>query len=604
MAIDATFMAALMKIPYFAKLSEENGDAWLRDLFQSLEVESFDFSPFENIVPKYDLNAPEIDLGIDNLIVDAAQTADDAGRADKDDVDESGSFARQSNDEIEQTQAAIAAKHSVQEKSEKASNDGSAGDGHLPDFANNRFVLRGGGPTDWDRQQKWQIMQTEPEYGTFKLEEPGAVALNGVYDLLKLSDGNDKIYTIAGQHGSGTTVVNAGDGTDTLFLTTGGLKANLAGVSNFGGKVELRGVENVIGSDGDDTINGNAADNKLVGRGGNDKIDGGSGDDEIIGGGGKNVLNGGGGSDDITGGGGVDIINGGGGDDDIKGGGGDDDISGGDGDDQINGAAGDDKADGGGGSDEIDGGDGDDEIDGGAGDDTIDAGDGTDVVNGDAGKDEIDGGEGDDEIDGGADDDELNGDAGNDTIDGGDGADKLDGGEGDDTLNGDDGNDTIVGAAGTDTISGGDGDDNIDGGAVNDVILGGIGKDVLKGGAGNDTITGGVGGDTITGGDGSDVYVYTDVTDSGITADTFDIITDFDVANDKFDLTALLANDAFDFIAAEGGAFTGGSDNPEVKWDKTGGKTIIEIDIDGNGVADMQIELDDELDLTAGNFNL
>lgn len=92
------------------------------------------------------------------------------------------------------------------------------------------------------------------------------------------------------------------------------------------------------------------------------------------------------------------------------------------------------------------------------------------------------------------------------------------------------------------------------------------------------------------------------MTDSGTAADTFDIITDFDVANDRFDLTALLENDTFVFLATEGDAFSG--NGPEVRWDKDGGKTSIEIDVDGDGTADMKIELEDEIDLTAAQFNL
>ena len=52
----------------------------------------------------------------------------------------------------------------------------------------------------------------------------------------------------------------------------------------------------------------------------------------------------------------------------------------------------------------------------------------------------------------------------------------------------------------------------------------------------------------------------------------------------------------------QGGAFTG--TGAEVRWDKDGGKTLVEIDIDGDGTADMKIQLDDAVDLTASNFNL
>ena len=52
----------------------------------------------------------------------------------------------------------------------------------------------------------------------------------------------------------------------------------------------LRGIENVTGSNHDETINGNDAANVLDGRGGNDIIDGGLGNDVIIGNGGTDTA--------------------------------------------------------------------------------------------------------------------------------------------------------------------------------------------------------------------------------------------------------------------------------------------------------------------------
>jgi len=95
--------------------------------------------------------------------------------------------------------------------------------------------------------------------------------------------------------------------------------------------------------------------------------------------------------------------------------------------------------------------------------------------------------------------------------------------------------------------------------------------------------------------------VYTAQADSGVVVGEFDVYTDF-VAGDKFDLSALLAGDEFEFLDAEDTAFTG--TDKEVRWDKTGGRTIIEIDLNGDGTADMKFELDDEVDLTAGDFVL
>lgn len=41
-----------------------------------------------------------------------------------------------------------------------------------------------------------------------------------------------------------------------------------------------------------------------------------------------------------------------------------------------------------------------------------------------------------------------------------------------------------------------------------------------------------------------------------------------------------------------------------VHWEKGGWSTFIYIDVDGDDQADMKIELEDEVDLTASNFNL
>ena len=70
--------------------------------------------------------------------------------------------------------------------------------------------------------------------------------------------------------------------------------------------------------------------------------------------------------------------------------------------------------------------------------------------------------------------------------------------DGDDYITGGTGDDTIRGNEGIDTIQGGDGDDRIQG---ND------GEDILEGEAGDDTLDGGSGGDEIHGGPGADILV-------------------------------------------------------------------------------------------------
>ena len=103
------------------------------------------------------------------------------------------------------------------------------------------------------------------------------------------------------------------------------------------------------------------------------------------------------------------------------------------------------------------------------------------------------------------------------------GDDSLAGTEGDDTISGLAGNDTLDGLAGNDVLDGGEGDDSLLGGSENDLIVGGAGRDTIIGGTGNDTLNGGTGSDSISGGEGQDTFV--------LSADTINNITDFDFIN-------------------------------------------------------------------------
>jgi Ca2+-binding RTX toxin-like protein len=95
---------------------------------------------------------------------------------------------------------------------------------------------------------------------------------------------------------------------------------------------------------------------------------------------------------------------------------------------------------------------------------------------------------------------------------GGNGSGILTGTEGNDTLNGNGGNDVLFGNGGNDQLLGGKGNDVLNGGPGNDGLLGGLGKDVLIGGAGNDVLTGGQGSDTFVFGPGFGHDVITDFT--------------------------------------------------------------------------------------------
>lgn len=599
MANNEEFLASLMKIPYFKQLSDEHGEDWLVALFDSLETNSYDFTQFGTLAPdSVSLSIDEaIKLDLEDLAVDqqSSKTAEGPSRDLQDDpvssranqnLDKSSSGGETASATFDSTFASKAPPVS----------------GEL--MGRIIFVDQGDRQFDNSRPPPRVVPQNPDRYVTpiyhpqteqldkfsaADSEEGAVVGLNGVYQLLRLSAFDDKIYTADSSANSKTTVIG-GEGSDTVYLSTDGLSVDLSGQSDFGkhgGKVEFRQVENVVGSDGDDNITGNSADNKLVGRTGNDTIDGGAGNDTI------------------TGGTGDDTIFGGNGDDNIQAGAGNDDVRGDDGNDVIDGGSGDNKISGGAGDDHLTTASGNDDISGGTGKDVIDAGGGNDVVNGGDGDDDITAGAGDDDVSGGGGSDTIDAGAGNDDVDGGAGADEIDGGSGDDKIKGGDGDDVLKGDAGNDTIGGGDGADTITGGDGNDVISGGEGADKIDGGAGADTITGGLGADTITGGEGADVYVYTAKEDSGVADDTFDIITDFDVTKDKFDLSAFLeGNDELHFIATAGHAFTAGGTDGEVRWEKSGGATYVYIDLDGDDTADMKIKLDDAVDLTASNFNL
>lgn len=216
----------------------------------------------------------------------------------------------------------------------------------------------------------------------------------------------------------------------------------------------------IVGTSGNDILEGTAADDVICGYGGDDVIDAGAGDDVIYGHGGADTISGGAGDDTIYGGNGAD---------------------------EIRGFAGHDVIRAGRGNDEVRGGSDTDWIYGGRGNDVLLGGQGDDLVYGNAGNDTISGNAGDDYLFGGKDEDDIGGGAGNDTIRGGHANDLLKGGDGDDLIYGNAGDDAIRGNAGLDTLLGGKDDDEILGGSDDDLIKGGRGDDSANGNGGVDT---------------------------------------------------------------------------------------------------------------------
>ena len=97
----------------------------------------------------------------------------------------------------------------------------------------------------------------------------------------------------------------------------------------------------------------------------------------------------------------------------------------------------------------------------------------------------------------------------------------------------------LVGNKGANSLSGLDGNDSLSG-------VGGA--DHLQGGIGNDRLTGGGGRDFLSGGADHDIFDFNFLTDSGKTATTRDVITDFKHLIDDIDLSTI-------------DAVTGGADN-------------------------------------------
>jgi serralysin len=268
------------------------------------------------------------------------------------------------------------------------------------------------------------------------------------------------------------------------------------------------------------------------------------------------------------------------------------------------------------------------------------------TINGNGESNSLSGTPEDDVISGFVGNDTLSGNAGNDTLNGGVDNDTLFGGSGSDQLNGgsnfdlaayfdggpfnkgvlvdmargtvidpfgfEDKLNSIEGVVGTDfgdVMTGGGAADFLSGRSGNDLLSGGAGNDSLLGGAGNDSLLGGAGQDILTGGVGADVFRYFSAGESPAQATARDVITDFvpgqDVVVDRIDVAAIDANllvsgnQGFVFVG-DGTDFTGAGQVRTVG----DAFTIVQFEMNGDGVADMEIQLNGNLQLTADNFIL
>ncbi len=470
-------------------------------------------------------------------------------------------------------------------------------------------------------------------------------------DELRGEDGDDVL-----EGGAGADQLDGGAGADWVSYSgsdeavTVDLEAGTGKRGHAEGDV-ITDIENVIGSEHEDVLEGDGSANRLSGGDGDDRLSGRSGNDVLAGGAGADQLNGGAGMDTVSysgsdeavtvylfadagegghaegdvitdienvigseyddfleGDGSVNRLDGGDGDDVLWGYGGDDSLSGGDGNDSLNGGAGADRLDGGAGVDMVDYQHSDGAV-------TVDLGEGTvegghaegdvitdfenvfgseydDLLTGDDGANRLDGLAGDDELRGGAGDDRLWGDDGNDELWGDDGDDRLSGlagddelrgGTGDDSLFGGDGDDSLWGDAGDDSLFGGDGDDSLWGGAGNDELLGGAGNDVLWGDDGDDSLWGDAGNDNLWG-NGGDDYLQGDAGDDELRggADDDDLL-----GNDGDD--ALWGDDGDDWLFGGSGndVMEGGTGDDRFSFDSGHGDDIIADFTDGDDVINL-----------------
>lgn len=384
---------------------------------------------------------------------------------------------------------------------------------------------------------------------------------------------NDTFYSSAGEDayfgGSGIDTVKYIDATHAISIDLDKNSARGAAAGDM-----FVSIENIEGTDYNDFIAGDDADNTFDGFGGVDRLYGRGGDDRLYGGGGNDGLYGGSGEDRL---------------------------SGGFGDDTLYGGTEDDKLYGGFGNDVLIGGEGADYLNGGYETDTVDYSDSPGHVwvdlrsnkgnHNDADGDtyrsieNIVGSDYDDLLHGDHDDNVIEGGDGNDSLSDGGGDDTVYGGAGDDLFHAHYGADAYYGGADTDRVTfsnaeegvtvdlaqgigaGGvaEGDtyhsiEDVYGSDHADTLIGSDGDNLLIGFYGDDIIVGGLGDDQLAGVVGADTFVFGDTR-----GEEADVIWDFEAGIDKIDFTEADAWTGFNDLDSPGDRY----------WEQVGDDTVI-----------------------------
>jgi len=140
------------------------------------------------------------------------------------------------------------------------------------------------------------------------------------------------------------------------------------------------------------------------------------------------------------------------------------------------------------------------------------------------------------------------------------------------------------------------------GNTANNVMIGNDQANTLSSLDGIDTLTGGLGKDTLTGGTGSDVFDFNLTTESQAGTNK-DVITDFVSGSDKIDLAgidAIVGGSDNTFTYLNTGAFT--SVAGQLRFDVA--TNTLQGDTDGNGVADLEIQLTGVASVAVGDIIL
>ncbi len=157
------------------------------------------------------------------------------------------------------------------------------------------------------------------------------------------------------------------------------------------------------------------------------------------------------------------------------------------------------------------------------------------------------------------------------------------------------GGDLLIGSGEANALIGFGGNDRLFGVSGNDMLFGFDGDDVLNGGAGADHLNGGA---------GDDIFDFDFATDS--TASAMDKIFAFEQGSDRIDVTDIDANpeeendQSFSFLGSD--EFTGAGG--ELRVFNVDGSLIVQADVDGDMIADLQLQMDADIEMAESDFLL